>query len=786
MMFQHKLSVCHAAFVCLLVAHWFATKVAGQELPIATPEAAGMRATFSADIDRVVAQQIEAGKLPGCVVLVGRGGTIVHRRAYGNRSINPTVDSMTIDTVFDLASLTKPIATSTSIMQLVERGKLRLRDKVTEYLPEFGQHGKNNATIEHLLTHASGLPPVISMQRFSSDPTMLMQTFCELEPIAAPGEVFKYSDVGYLILGAIVQRASGQPLDEYTAEHVFRPLNMTDTTFNPPESLSQRAATTEKVEGDWLKGVVHDPRSRALGGVAGHAGLFSTADDLSIYAQTLLNLGERNNVRVLAPRTIQQWTTARSIDGSKRGLGWDMGSVYSRNRGEMMSKRAFGHGGFTGTAMWIDPELDLFVIFLSNRVHPDGKGEVNDLAGRIGTIASAACLTDAMDSSPLKLGRRKAQNTEVKIGIDVLQMQEFDILKGQRVGLIANHTSRDTAGRPTIEVLSNSSAVNLVALFSPEHGLQGVEDHADIKDSVHTATQLPVYSLYGDNRKPTAEQLSKVDVLVFDIQDIGCRFYTYLSTMGLAMEAAAESGKEFVVLDRPNPIGGVLVEGPVLDEGSESFVGYHRIPVRHGMTLGELAEMIRVEKELDLDLTVVRVIGWDRRCYQYSTNLPWINTSPNMRSLTEAVLYPGVGLFETTNVSVGRGTDTPFEVLGAPWIKSREFAAAVSSHRSPGVHVVPISFTPDASKHKGVECGGVYFVVTDWNAFRSLNLAWTIGASLVDLYPNQWESDRFNRLLGNQETLEALLSGAKPQAVKAGYDAELHEFYKRRQRCLAY
>jgi len=769
-----------------------------------------MAGEIAAPIQRHVEAAIAEEKIPGCVVLVGRRGHIVHRQAYGHRCLEPTIEPMTLDTVFDLASLTKPIATSTSIMQLVERGDLRLRDRVSKYLPEYAANGKEDTTVEQLLVHSAGLIPDTSVRDYRNGWDEAYAKMCELEPLAKPGAAFKYSDVGFLLLGEIVKQQSKLSLDKYVRRHILLPLGMRDTMFNPPEELSKRAATTEKVDGQWRRGQVHDPRAFLLGGVAGHAGLFSTADDLAIYAQTILQGGERNGVRILSPRTIENWTRARDIQGNHRGLGWDMGSVYSRNRGEMMSGSAFGHGGFTGTAMWMDPELDLFVIFLSNRLHPKGKGEANDLAGRIATIASAACLkttdhhsskacadapqdrrlpTQATRLGLTRLGLTRLGLTRLgptRLGIDVLKAQQFALLRNKRIGLIANHTSQDAAGNSTVKLFADSPDVNLVSLFSPEHGIYGTEDHPDIGNTTEKETQLPVFSLYGKTRKPMPEQLANVDALVFDIQDIGCRFYTYVSTMGLAMEACAEAGKEFVVLDRPNPINGIDVEGPMLDAGSESFVGYHHMPVRHGMTAGELAEMFRAERNLKVKLTIVPVENWQRSDYLYDTGLPWVNTSPNMRSLTQAVLYPGVGLFETTNVSVGRGTDTPFEVFGAPWIDAVPFAAAIRSHNCAGLQVTPITFTPDASKHSEAKCQGVRFIVTDWKRFRPLDLAWAIGASLVELHGDDWESKRFPRLLGNATVLEKLTQGEQPSAIQQSYDKELSDFLRRRKPFLMY
>ena len=766
----------HVVALCCLLACTMATAL-GQSLPTATPAEVGMLDGFSQDIDRAVAEQLELKKLPGCVVLIGRHGKVVHRQAYGYRRLEPSKEEMTLDTVFDMASLTKPIATSTSIMQLVSEGKLRLRDKVSDYFPEFGANGKEDITVKQLLLHSAGLIPDTAVSDYVDGWGPAYEKICQLEPMTPPGETFKYSDVGFQMLGVLVEKVSGQPVDEYSAEHIFKPLGMTETMYTPPQSLKDRAVTTEKEEGEWLRGVVHDPRTRLCGGVAGHAGLFSTADDLSLYANALLTGG----MPVVSSTTLKLWTRPVNIDGNIRCLGWDMNSVYSRNRGETMSDSAFGHGGFTGTAMWIDPELDLFVIFLSNRVHPNGKGEINNLAGRIGTIVSSAC-----HDGPTVAEKSTAKPSSTVLGIDVLAGENFALLQGKRIGLIANHTSLNAAGESTIDILAASDEVNLVALFSPEHGIRGTYDQPKISDTVDEATQLPVYSLYGETRKPTPEHMDKIDVMVFDIQDIGCRFYTYVSTMGLAMEAAAESGKTFVVLDRPNPIGGHVIEGPILDEGSESFVGFHTIPVRHGMTIGELAEMLRAERGLDVDLKIVKLQDWDRSQYLYSTGLPWVNTSPNMRSLTEALLYPGIGLFEMTNLSVGRGTDTPFEVVGAPWIDGVELSAAINKAQLPGVSVVPIRFTPTTSKYEGETCGGINVIVTDWQTFRPVDLAWVLATNLHTLYPEQWEIKRFNRLLSSKESLELISSGATPQEIIDHYQGRLQDFETRRAKFLLY
>jgi SSS family transporter len=742
-------------------------------------------------IDATVERSLARGEMAGCVVVVGRRDGIVFERAYGNRRVEPDVAPMTLDTVFDMASLTKPLAAATSVMILVERGEMRLQDKVADYFPEFSAHDKGDVTIEQLLVHSAGLIPDNSVDDYRDGWASAEPTICDLKLLTPPGTAFKYSDVGFILLGKIVEQVTGKPLDEFAKEEVYAKLGMADTGYLPPADLKGRAATTEQRDGEWLVGVVHDPRAALMGGVAGHAGLFSTAHDLAKHAQMMLGDGRLGDVRILGAATVSEMTRPRDVDGNKRGLGWDMLSVYSRNRGETMSPQAFGHGGFTGTAMWIDPELDLYVIFLSNRLHPDGAGEVNNLAGRIGTIAAGAIephqhavWTGRLSDQSVAESAKARQ--PVRLGIDVLAADQFKLLEGKRVGLITNHTGCSSRGVSTAKLLHDAEGVRLIALFSPEHGIAGALDVSRIGDSTDESLQVPIYSLYGESRKPTSEQLAGIDTLVFDIQDIGTRFYTYIATMGLAMEAAAEAGKEFVVLDRPNPINGTSIEGPLRDDGRESFVAYHSIPVRHGMTVGELARMFAAERKLDLELTVIPTEGWRRSDYWHDTNLTWINPSPNMRSETEAVLYPGIGLLETTNISVGRGTDTPFEVIGAPWINERELADQVNRAIPTGVRVVPIRFTPTSSKFAGESCGGLNFVITDWNAFRSFDLGMVVAQALRSLYPNEWETKPYMKLLGSTNVYRRLTAGEDVSTILESVDEQVQEFRVRRAPFMLY
>ena len=386
--YRRSLTPLIAACVALFAAP---APAAPPKLPQVAPADAGMNEAQLAAIETAVVEALAAKQMPGCVVLVARQGKIAYLRAFGDRRIEPEREPMTVDTVFDLASLTKPLATASSVMLLIEQGKLQLDDPVGRHLPEFAGQGKQDITVRHLLTHQSGLIADNPLVDFNDGPAKAIERLFALTPLARPAEKFIYSDVGFMVLGELVRRVSGQDVNDFSREHLFAPLGLTETGFLPPEPLRRRAAPTQQREGRWMQGEVHDPRAYALGGIAGHAGLFSTAADLAVYAEMLLGEGEYRGARVLARETVAAMRAPQSVPGGGlRGLGWDMKTGYSSNRGDGFSPQAVGHGGFTGTAFWIDPELRLAVIFLSNRVHPDGKGNVNRLAGRIGTIAAAA------------------------------------------------------------------------------------------------------------------------------------------------------------------------------------------------------------------------------------------------------------------------------------------------------------------------------------------------------------------------------------------------------------
>ncbi|MSV29155.1 MAG: DUF1343 domain-containing protein [Bryobacterales bacterium] len=753
----------------------------------------------SADLDRVIEDAIAKDQIPGAVLLVARKGRVLHRKAYGSRALVPVKEPMTQDTVFDAASLTKVVATTASIMKLFEQGRLRLADKVTDHLAEF-QNGKSDITIRHLLTHFSGLRPDVDLDPpWSGYETGIKLALLD-KPASAPGERFVYSDINFVLLGEIVRKLGGKTLSEYAAENVFRPLGMNETRYQPPASWRPRIAPTEVPKGGLapLRGVVHDPTARNMGGVAGHAGLFTTAADLAKFAEMLLGLGEGSGVRLFSPATVRKFTSPNTPAGQPvlRGLGFDMDSPFSANRGELYPIGSFGHTGFTGTSMWIDPGSQSYVILLSNSVHPKLRPAITQLRARVATIVAAAlgienqavALAGYSDTQAGPGVRRAvAHNGAVLSGLDVLAEQRFAALKGRRIGLITNHTGIDRDGRRNIDLM-REAGVNLVGLFSPEHGIAGTEDHENVGNSKDGKTGIPVYSLYsGPNRKLSEAMLRGVDVLVFDIQDIGARFYTYAATLGNAMEVAAKLKLPFYVLDRPNPVNGVTVEGPMLDADQTSFIGYVPMPLRHGMTIGELARFFNAERGFGCDLRVIKMKNWQRGDWFDSTGQRWIDPSPSMRSLNAATLYTAIAMIEfSTNYSVGRGTDAPFEQVGSDWMHARELAAYLNGRMIPGVRIYPTTFKPAAYYFKDKQIEGLRFVVTDRESLQTSRLGLEIMAALEKFYPGKIPFDKSLRLIGSRAVIEAIKRGDDPRAIYQSMATGLDAFLETRRKHLLY
>ncbi len=744
-------------------------------------------------------------EVPGAVVLVWHDGQVLYRKAFGNRSLDPKSERMTPDTIFDIASLTKVVATTTAVMQLVQRGQVRLNDPVAKYIPEFGQNGKEDVTVRDLLTHFSGLREDLDLiNPWQGKDTALSMAYAE-KLTAPPGSRFLYSDINFIVLGALVEHVTDETLDQYCESHIFLPLKMLNTRFLPPVSWRPKIAPTDLDEnGKMLRGVVHDPTARRMGGVAGHAGIFSTADDLAKFAAALLT-----GTNVISPLMIEKMATPQQPPTSTilRGLGWDIDSPFATNRGSLLPVGSYGHTGFTGTSLWIDPTTRTCIIILANAVHPRGKGSAVALRSKVATAVAAALPLTANEKEELRwqtiTGYSEAQpasrrvvsrNGSVQTGIDILEAHNFDIVRGvaeekKKIGLLTNQTGVDSQGRRTIDVLAQAPGVSLQAIFSPEHGAMGAVDTTDVPDAKDPVTGIPIYSVYGATdaaRRPSPDILRTLDAVVVDLQDVGVRFYTYETTLGYFLEAAAKAGIEVIVLDRPNPITGALVQGPLSDPGKESFTNYFSMPIRHGMTLGELAKMFNAERNLNAKLTVVPIEGWLRGDWYDSTGLPWINPSPNLRSLNQATLYPGVAVVEGTNISVGRGTDTPFEVLGSPWINGRELSNYLNARSISGLRFVPIEFTPSSSAYSGQKCQGVNILLVDRNLFDAPELGLELAAALHKLYPQQFQFEKVQDLLVNPSVYDALAQGQDPRRIADDWRDALDAFLKIRAKYLIY
>ena len=724
----------------------------------------------AAELDSTINQAVREDKIPGAVLLVGHDGKVVYRKAYGARALLPAREAMTADTIFDLASLTKIVATTSALMKLCDEGRFSPDDLVTKYLPEF-QGGQSPITIRDLMTHYSGLRPDLDLDPvWSGYDTGIRRALID-KPANPPETKFVYSDINFELLGEIVHRLSGLPENEYVRKILFAPLGMTDTGYLPDPKLRPRIAPTEQQkDGEILRGVVHDPTARFMGGVAGHAGVFSTADDLAKYCQMILDGGRG----LFQPATIRMFASPASPTGQKdvRGLGWDIDSRYSGNRGNLFpAGTSFGHTGFTGTSIWIDPTSKTYVIFLTNSVHPHVRPAVTSLRRTVATLVASS-----------------VGYSNVRTGLDVLAANNFSELRGKKVGLITNQTGIDREGKRNVDLMVRAG-VQVVALFSPEHGFAGVEDRPGIADARDPATGLRIWSLYGATTRPKPGMLAGIDTLVFDIQDVGVRFYTYESTMLYAMQEAAKAKIAFYVLDRPDPLTGNHVEGPMLDPDKLSFIGAFPLPLRHGLTIGELARLENAELALGADLHVIEMTDWHRDQWFDFTGQPWVNPSPNIRNLNEAILYPALAMLEySTNYSVGRGTDAPFEQVGAQWIIGADLAQYMMSRDIPGVRFRAVEFTPASSNLSGKIVHGIGIELTDREVFSANRLGIELALALGKLYPGKidWELNR--RLIGSELVVGAFVAGrGMPEngALAAAF-AGVSQFMALRQKYLLY
>ena len=704
---------------------------------------------------------------------------------------------MTLDTIFDLASLTKVVATTTSVMMLVEQGRIRLSDRVAAYIPGFERYGKGDITIRHLLTHVSGLRPDVDLGELWTGYETAIALAVEEVPTSRPGERFVYSDINFFLLGDIVQRVSGQPLDRFARERIFEPLGMKDTTFNPPASLRPRIAPTESCTPLRLAvpGAGHDDaarrRARSDGAPDGRRGRARRPvqhgrgpGDAS--AACCSAAARFSGARILSPLAVAKMTSAgdaRPASANVRGLGWDIDSTFSSNRGELLPIGSFGHTGFTGTSLWIDPvDRDVRRVPVEPRAsRRQGRRDAAARPRRDGgrRRRDRRCRRRrAPASGPAATSARRAPSRRARLhaGAD----RDRRAARG-RVRAAARearrprhqpHRRRARRRHARSMLLHGAKDVKLVALFSPEHGIRGI---ARRQGRVLDATRRPACRSTRSTARRAARppRCSTGSTCSSSTCRTSARASTPTRRRWRTCWRRRRSGSlPVVVLDRPNPINGFQIEGPALDKAQLGFTGYFApMPIRHGLTIGELARLFNGENKIGADLTVVAAKNWQRDAWFDETALPWINPSPNMRNLIQATLYPGIGAIETTNLSVGRGTDTPFEQVGAPWIDGAALAEALNARRIPGVRFYPVRFTPTSSKYAGQECQGVFLIVTDRTALRPVRLGVEIAAMLHKLYGATFELDAAERLFGSREGLARIRAGDDPAAIAASWSA---------------
>ena len=757
-----------------------------------TPEEVGFRPDGLAEVDRLLDQAVADRVFPGGVVAIGRHGRLAHLKAFGRLSYDESAAAVVPDTIYDLASLTKVIATTSVAMMMVDEGRLDLDAKVASFLPGFVGPGKEKVTVRHLLTHSAGIDWWAPLYKEVQGHAAYLERIEAMPLVAEPGTALRYSDLGIILLGEILERVSGRPLEALARERLFAPLGMRDTDWLPPAAKLTRIAPTENDpwRGRVLRGEVHDENAFALGGIAPHAGLFGTAPDLARFAQMLLWKGVYDGKRIVSRGSVESFTRRVGLPaGSSRALGWDTPSAHGSSAGSLFSPESFGHTGFTGTSLWVDPQRDLFVVLLTNRVHPTRE---NRKIGAVRAAVADAVVRALADGATATAAVRPAP-WPVLVGLDrVAAGVAGSELAGKRLGLVAHAAAVSLEGHPALAVL-RARGLDVVRLFSPEHGLHGQAAAGEkVASGVDEASGLPLVSLYGEKTKPAATDLAGLDALVVDLQDAGVRFYTYESTLVGCLEAAADAGIELVVLDRPNPLNGDRVEGPVAaprDVVPESFLNRAPGPLVHGLTLGDLARVVNAHLAKPAKLTVIAMDGWKRTMTWKDTGRRWLDPSPNLRSPEAALAYPGVALLEGSNASEGRGTESPFLLVGSPAL-----AGATLALDTPGFRLVPRRFTPRASaaapqpKLEGVELPGYAVEVVDPKFAQPYRLGVALLADLLHRPGFELLRDgaALTRLLGTPKLLADLRAGRTVDEILASDVADQAAWRETRQPYLLY
>lgn len=716
----------------------------------------------------VLREAVDESKVPGAVLCVGDLASIHFLGSYGDRQLIPNRRAAEIDTLYDLASLTKVVCTATAIMQLKERGQLSIEQSITDFVP---LRSLEQVTLKDLLTHTAGIVPV---ERYFESMHSLEEILqdCSQNGIEHPVDYHhNYSDLGFMLLGKVLELVSGMGLDQYCRENIFQPLDMQRTAFNPSKSWKENCAPTEddSWRGRLIHGEVHDENCSVIGGVSGHAGLFSTASDLANFCRGLLS-----------GKLMKSETFAEMVAfGTKplypwQGLGWQVDPWATKKTGFLPSRRAFGHTGWTGTSLWLDAETGLFSIVLSNSCHPDRLDRDSETLRRVVHTA---------------VGKEFYTTTNSHSGLDRLIRENFVRIRGKRIAVLTNHAAIDQSGRHILDVLPDCPDLKLERLYSPEHGIRGQAEAGEKVEGQESA--VPVTSLYGKQKAPTREELKGIQLFVVDLQDIGARYYTYMATMLRCVEACAKAKVPVLVLDRPNPLGGNVLEGPIAQE-TESLVSCSAIPIRHGMTMGELATWFAQNdlKKLRPKVTVNYLDSWQPYRWFPECNLPWRAPSPNMPSPETALLYIGTCLIEGTNMNEGRGTDTPFLIFGAPWLDAEAVLAELGDEDAPGLSLATETYTPRSIPGKSTnpkfldtECRGIRLTITDAYAVRAF---YTTVALLIAIRKHHSEDlefvDMFSILAGGPDLLSRIQSGESVASITEAYATEVAEFESKRPR----
>jgi uncharacterized protein YbbC (DUF1343 family) len=709
-------------------------------------------------------EAVRESKSPGAVVYVGDLDTTHCHAATGFRQITPARLPAVPDTVYDLASLTKVVATTTAVLLLRDEGLLDLDRPASDYVPvpAFG-----GFTLRHLLNHTSGLVSGRPYYRECDSIDAMLLRYADLETGWGPGARRRYSDAGFMILGRVVELAAADRLDAFCDERIFKPLGMARTRFNPPADWAEDCAATEQCA--WRKkvvrGSVHDENAAAVGGVSGHAGLFSTAADLALFCRALLS------GKLLKESTLDEMTHPGQVPFFPwQGLGWLLNPWSESSGGYLPSRRALGHTGWTGTSIWMDRNTGLFVILLANTCHPS---------------------REARDTATLRMKFHDAvadafymRHRTVHTGIDRILYDSFDSVRESRLALLTHTAATDHLGRPVPEALATGDGIDIRRIFSPEHGYT-MQAEAGEKVGAQRGA-IPIVSLYGDRDRPAPEELADVDLLVADLQDVGSRYYTYAATLKACIEACAKAGVTVLVLDRPNPAGGHIMEGPIATK-TDSPVCWGPVPNRHGLTFGELALFFasQLPAPLTADVRVSTAGGWYRDRFFNECGLPWTPPSPNIPTPEAALAYAGTCLFEGVNVNEGRGTDTPFLLIGAPWLNPRKVINSLHPEDSTGCALEPADYTPESlpgrstsPRYLGEACKGIRIHVTDPERFRPFRLTVGLLAGMVQHHKRDLKfAPFFDTLMGSDTLRRHLEAGGDAASFVSVLHAE-HAAFK--------